>query len=94
MHEGGYNLTRDTPTRALVFTRPDGRVVEHPRIVGGPQDGRLDLATDTTCNDRRDGRTRVQYHDIMRYFAGFDSRVPKGPPKRPPEPEAEDPPGI
>jgi len=87
VHEGGYNVVRDPETRALVFTRPDGSVVDNPRMVTGPHNGQLDFEVDLFYNDRRDGTERVEYDDIMRYFARFDSRIPKEPPPpQPPDP--------
>ena len=80
-------MVRDAETRALVFTRPDGSVVDNPRMVTGPHNGQLDFEVDLFYNDRRDGTERVEYDDIMRYFARFDSRIPKEPPQRPPDPE-------
>ena len=92
VHEGGYNVVRDPETRALVFTRPDGSVVDNPRMATGPHDGQLNFGVDLFYNDRRDGTERVEYDDIMRYFARFDSRLPKEPPQRPPDLEPGDPP--
>jgi hypothetical protein len=79
-------VVRDPETRALVFTRPDGSVVDNPRMATGPHDGQLNFGVDLFYNDRRDGTERVEYDDIMRYFARFDSRIPQEPPQHPPDP--------
>src|SRR5438874_1300709 len=35
IHEGGFGLVKDSETRALVFSRPDGRVIDRVRVETG-----------------------------------------------------------
>lgn len=83
IHEGGFGVRRDPDSRALVFSRPDGAVIDQVRIVTGPHDGQLDFGLDLSCFDRRDPTETVEYHDIMRYFMSRDSRIPKPDPPPP-----------
>lgn len=77
IHEGGYGVARDPETRALVFSRPDGAVIDQIRILPSPPEGQLDLELDLSCFDRRDPTVRVEYNDVIGYFIRHDSRIPK-----------------
>ena len=85
IHEGGFGLVKDSETRALVFSRPDGRVIDRVRVETGPHDGQLGLEVDLADTKRRTDRIHVEYNDVMRFFAHNDSRVPKLSRGRPPD---------
>jgi hypothetical protein len=84
IHEGGFGLARDPETKSLVFSRPDGAVIDRVRIETGPHDGQLDLDVDVGYGGKRTDRIHVEYNDVMRFFARNDRRVPMlhPPPKK------------
>jgi len=79
IHEGGFGLAKDPETKTLVFSRPDGRVIDRVRVESGPHDGQLGLEVDLADTKKRTNRIHVEYNDVMRFFARNDSRVPKLP---------------
>jgi hypothetical protein len=87
IHEGGFGLARDKESKSLVFSRPDGAVIDRVRIETGPHDGQLDLGVDVGYGAKRTDRIHVECNDVMRFFSRNDRRIPKLPRGRPPDPE-------